>query len=378
MKLQKRIILTLFLVGFLVSCSENQNIALEELQQIKENVIKDSRLEIFEITQNGDSIIVKTNNKEVQEKIDALNNNNVYTTLLPQNSLKTFYGVINLSVANMRSKTRHGSTLITQGILGTPVRIFEKRGSWYRIQTPDKYMGWVDDYGVWPMTAEKFRVWAESEKIIFTDYTGFVYAEKNCTDNVISDIVIGNTLKHIQTGKDYYQVEFPDKRSGYVRKSQAKIYSDWLASRELSGESLVNLSKKFMGIPYLWGGTSIKGLDCSGFVKMLYFMHGKILQRDASQQVLYGREISTENNYKNLQKGDLMFFGKANRITHVGMYIGNLEYIHEAGRVKINSLDEKAKNYNSFRASSLQKVKRIIGSKDTAGISDLHNNEFYK
>ena len=324
-------------------------------------------------------ILVKTSNLEFFNKTQKLNDKNIEILLLPNKKLETKYGVINNSAANMRSETRYGSTLVTQGILGTPIKIYEKKGGWYKIQTPDKYLGWVNDYAIQPMNEKEMKKWNQSDKIIFMEHAGFVYKEKNCEGDVISDIVLGNILKHLGTSKKFYNVQFPDGRTGYVKKSQSKTVSQWLDEIELTEESLVKMAKKFMGIPYLWGGTSVKGIDCSGFVKTVYFMHGVILQRDASQQVLYGEKVSMDDDYEHLQKGDLLFFGSnPKRITHVGMYIGDKEFIHESGPVKINSLDKLAENYSGYRASSFRNVKRILGSVNTDGISTYKTNEYYK
>lgn len=93
------------------------------------------------------------------------------------------------------------------------------------------------------------------------------------------------------------------------------------------------------GVPYLWGGTSVKGVDCSGMVKTAYFAGGIVIARDASQQALTGERLARRR--PRCLKGDLIFFGNpaSGRVTHVAMYLGEGRFIHSAGRVKINSLD---------------------------------------
>ncbi len=366
-----------FFLIFILSCSGHQSNKIETIKKLSHSYIPDSRLEIFDITTDKDSLFVKTSDEAFYNDLLGKNFTHLSLSLLPRKSLKHQYGIVNLSACNMRSESRHGSTLITQAILGTPVKIYEKDGSWYRIQTPDHYIGWVDSYGIEPLSENKISRWSAAQKVIFTDFTGFVYSDQDCKEGVVSDIILGNILQLEQEHETAYAVSFPDNRRGFIKKSEAKLLKNYLDNINLTGESLVELSSYFMGIPYLWGGTSYKGLDCSGFVKTLYFMHGIILQRDASQQVLYGKAISTENNYANLEKGDLLFFGRKDRITHVGMYIGDSKYIHEAGRVKINSLNKNDKNFSEFRASSLQKVRRIIGHTDSEGITTIQSNNFY-
>jgi len=87
---------------------------------------------------------------------------------------------------------------------------------------------------------------------------------------------------------------------------------EWLKSSSLTGESIVQTAKQLLGVPYLWGGTSTKGMDCSGFTKQVYFMHGIILARDASQQVRYGRLIDEVGDFSDARPGDLVFSAKSN------------------------------------------------------------------
>src|SRR5699024_4878699 len=99
---------------------------------------------------------------------------------------------------------------------------------------------------------------------------------------------------------------------------------------------LVATAKTMTGAPYLWGGTSTKGMDCSGFTKTIFFMNGWVIPRDASQQVHAGESIDTSEGFDNLRPGDLLFFGRPatetspQRVVHVGMWIGNNEFIHSS------------------------------------------------
>jgi cell wall-associated NlpC family hydrolase len=138
-----------------------------------------------------------------------------------------------------------------------------------------------------------------------------------------------------------------------------------------------------MGIPYLWGGTSAKGFDCSGFVKTVYFLNGLILDRDASQQFQNGLRIRArrESFPDSLMAGDLMFFGSSRRgrprASHVGMYIGNGEFIHCAGMVKVNSLDSTKLNYSRPRRDSYLGARRMIGTPVGKGAMPLLQHDWY-
>ncbi|MBK7132617.1 MAG: C40 family peptidase [Bacteroidales bacterium] len=131
----------------------------------------------------------------------------------------------------------------------------------------------------------------------------------------------------------------------------------------------------------MWGGTSSKAVDCSGFMQSVFFRNGLILSRDASLQALHGDHVSVSEGYSDLQKGDLLFFGtrdeKGDHVTHVALYIGDSEFIHASSRVMINSLDSSRTNFSSFRKNSLLSARRILGAEDDSGIVLVSSHELY-
>ena len=165
-------------------------------------------------------------------------------------------------------------------------------------------------------------------------------------------------------------MQYPDGRTGFLQKDSAEPYGEWLESRDLSEEDLVATSKQLMGLPYLWGGTSAKGVDCSGFTKTIYFMNGMVIPRDASQQVNTGKVVDSTKNWENLQKGDLLFFGTPatdstkERVVHVGMWIGDNQFIHSSGNVHISSMDKNAEDFDEFNYNRYLRTKRLVGEED--------------
>ena len=119
---------------------------------------------------------------------------------------------------------------------------------------------------------------------------------------------------------------------------------------------IIEKAKELLGTPYLWGGNSTKGSDCSGFTQLLFKSEGFFLPRDARQQASLGKKI----NIHELLQGDLIFFGSKEKVTHVGISLGGYDYIHQGGKVEIHSLDEKSKIFNSSRAKTYMFAKRIL------------------
>ena len=145
---------------------------------------------------------------------------------------------------------------------------------------------------------------------------------------------------------------------------------------------MIQFARSMTGFPYMWGGTSTKAVDCSGFVKTIYFMSGTILARDASQQFLYGKPVDVSESIDLLEPGDLLFFGHlrddgSRRITHVGMYIGDTEVIHSSGMVRINSLDSRRPNFSSYLKETLMGARRLTGVSGQPGIQPVNQHPWY-
>lgn len=294
------------------------------------------------------------------------------------------YGILNISVSNLRVEPDFSSEMMTQGLMGMPVRILQHH-DWYRIQTPDNYIAWIHRVGVHPVTKAELAAWNHSEKIVVTSHYGFVYSQPNQDSQTVSDVVAGNRLKWEGTKGAFYKVAYPDGREGYISKSISMPESKWRVNLKQDAASIIRTAHTLMGVPYLWAGTSSKGVDCSGFMRTILYMHDIIIPRDASQQAYVGEHIDIAPDFGNLQPGDLIFFGRKatperkERVVHVGMYIGNKRFIHSQGDVHVSSFDPADELFDEFNLGRLLFATRILPyiNKEVE-LNTTATNEYYK
>ena len=360
-----------------LNAQENVN---DLLSNIKKELAPDSRVAIFDI--KADEV---KGNWVLKGKVD--------TKVLKQNTLKKLdekgvkyvdsvsvleftqekpWAVVKLALASHRTGGKHAAEMATQTIMGTPVKILEYAGDWARVQGPDEYISYVPSNSLHKMTQGEFDAWKKATRYIVTAYQTRL-VENPGGDITVTDLVMGNILEYKGEACDYVKLSTPDGREGYVLKSEVKELAAW-ADQKFDAELIVKVAHRLMGHGYLWGGTATKVTDCSGLVKVSYLANGIILHRDASQQALIGERIEAKD-WKKAKLGDLLFWGtKSGKVTHVGIYLKDGEYIHCSGRVKINSVDPEAKNYLTTPFLS---ISRIDGNIGTRGITMLKDHNWY-
>lgn len=370
------LVLALLVISSVACESSYEQEVEQKIKNTADHFAPDSRVALFDVEakESGGSWVLKGETNLPNAKaalmdslsaVDASFTDSIQVLPSPELEGKT-YALVNNSAANIRSRPSHPAQLVTQATMGMALRVLKKEGSWYYVQTPDDYLGWVDSGGLHTMTEEEFSNWKSAAKIIYQNTYGTVYEQPNANSPEVSDLVSGSILKSTGADGGYFKVSYPDGRTGYVSRSEARDFDEWKNSVEASEDRLVKRAESMKGAPYLWGGTSSKGMDCSGFTKTIYFMSGRIIPRDASQQVQAGKSIDTSEGFENLQRGDLLFFGSpatensSRRVVHVGMWIGNNEFIHSAGRVKVSSVDPEADNYDEYNLNRYLETRRYL------------------
>ncbi len=311
----------------------------------------------------------------------------LYLTLLTLLSVLSVsaqeYGVVNISVCNLRRTADYDAEMVSQALLGTPVHVLgisDNGNPWPQIQTPDTYTGWVHYNAIHKMSFEEYHAWNQAEKVVVTALNGIVYQEASAKSAVVSDVVAGDRLKFLGKKGAWLRVEFPDGRKGYVCRKVAMKEADWRKQLDKSPEAILKTAHSMLGFPYLWAGMSPKGMDCSGFVRTTLFMHDIITPRDCSQIYLTGERI---NDRSQLVPGDLVFFGRyredgSPRPSHVGFYIGNNRFIHSLGLVQIGSFDPQDPLYDAYNTGRYLFGDRILPYIDRMeGLNTTLTNPYY-
>lgn len=382
-RLKKINLLSLIGLLILASCTKKteekeENQAEVYISEIRNAYAPDKRVALFDVDANksNNTYILKGESNlpdavnALKEKLDAEGLS--YTDsiqVLPMAKEEKTHGLVKISVANLRGKGTHSAELVTQAMLGTPLTILKHTPGWSLIQTPEGYISWVDNGGIVSLTDEEFTDWKAADKLIYLNSYGASYVNPDTKSQVVSDLVAGNIIEVVGERNGFYEIKYPDGKKAFIEKEKAKPYLEWVASVDQSEEDLVASAKKMMGSPYLWGGTSPKGMDCSGFTKTVFFLNGLIIPRDASQQIHTGELVDSTKNFENLVPGDLLFFGKKatdtskERVVHVGMWIGDNKFIHAMGDVHISNMDTTADDFDKYNYDRYLRTKRIHDQK---------------
>lgn len=300
-----------------------------------------------------------------------------------------------LSVINMREEPDYAAELGTQALMGTPVKVLGRDDSyWVKIETPDGYKAWVNEMAIEPIDQERLDAWKAARRVVVTSYYSFFLDAPRPGAGHVSDAVWGDIVEAVGTHGSYTQVKLPAGTVCFIPSADVTDLRTWVDSREAvipadaaaervekARALILETAKKFLGVPYLWAGTSIKGVDCSGFSKTVYFLNGYMLLRNASQQCKTGEAVDVSEGLDNLQPADLVFFGreatedKPERITHVAIYMGDGKIIHASQLVRINSLIEGEPDHYARKPL---RACRIIGSQDCGkGVASIARSGVY-
>ncbi|MGB1308932.1 MAG: NlpC/P60 family protein [Oceanihabitans sp.] len=247
------------------------------------------------------------------------------------------YGICNLSIVPLRFEASDKSELVSQVLYGEHFKVLEQRKSWSKIRIAfDKYEGWIDNKQYIEISELQYQSLQEEKPILSCDLMQFVQDKSQ----QLYPITLGATLNGLSILNHKYE-----------GNTVCEITNK---------EELINTAFSYLNAPYLWGGKTPLGIDCSGFTQMVYKLNGYALLRDASQQATQGEALSF---IEESEPGDLAFFDNSEgNIVHVGIIMKDNYIIHAHGKVRIDRLDHSG-IYNADKRAHTHKlrvIKKII------------------
>lgn len=254
-------------------------------------------------------------------------------------------GICQLTLIPVRGEASERSEMVTQLLFGETVDVLENSGSWSFIHTHfDNYKGWVTSKMLTKLSENEYDIYISSTKV----YLKEVICRISAADPAFGMYLAGGSTLY---EKDNQLIT---GHRTLVLDHNTKLY------RLGDVVDIVETAYKFLNVPYLWGGRSALGIDCSGFTQIVFKMNGLVLPRDAYQQAEMGKTIHSVEHTK---PGDLAFFeNDKGRITHTGIVLENNEIIHASGKVRIDKLDQQGIFNVDFQEYShkLSNIKRIL------------------
>ncbi|MBI5600417.1 MAG: C40 family peptidase [Gemmatimonadetes bacterium] len=351
------------------------------LAPLRARYAPDRRVAVFDVTcaRQGEQVVVRGDvdqasaRRDVVAAMEAAKLGAVVDSIrvLPDPAFAdTTFGIVTVSVGHVRSNPAQSAELSTEVMMGMVLTILKRQGDWYFVQSADRYLGWLEGRVIHFTTQAGVEAWVNAPRVVVTGAFGVMRTKPDTTSLPVSDAVPLVLFKDGGVRGRWRAVETPDGRKGFIENRLVAGYATWKASRHLTAENVERDAKRFVGVPYLWGGTSPKGMDCSGFTKTVFRLNGVELNRDANQQATMGAEVSLADDFTHLAKGDLLFFGtkataeRAERITHVGIWLPGKQVISSRGGygVRIDSFDKTAPNFSDELNNSLVRARRVIGS----------------
>jgi cell wall-associated NlpC family hydrolase len=240
---------------------------------------------------------------------------------------ETERATVAVPVLTMYSKANTDADVVSQAIYGMPVNVLEQNAAWARIKTPDEYTGWAEAAAIRRVTAGESIYASKGRVATVESLFAHLYREPSVTKHKpLLSVPFDSKLELVGEKDDeserWFEVRLVNGSKAWVQHGDVTLDP---AARTIP--ELTELSRRFLGLPYTWGGSSSFGYDCSGFTQMLCRRGGVEIPRDADEQAAWSGMTKVEKN--DLEPGDLLYFGKSlQKITHTGFYLGDGEFIH--------------------------------------------------
>ncbi len=256
------------------------------------------------------------------------------------------YGFCHISIVPVRTEPSDKSEICTQILFGELIRVIETYKGWCKVQLVyDNYKGWIDKKQFSPLSNDEFLLLNKSSLHTVNDLVQLI----SVNENEIVPIVLGSSLPGL-SGNTFKVQNNTYTFEGFTRNFDKRT----------NHEEVIGNAHLYLNAPYLWGGRSPFGIDCSGFVQMVFKLSGIILARDANQQSEQGETI---NLIHEAQPCDLLFFeNEEKKIIHTGILLSRSKIIHASGKVRIDTIDHNGIFNHDLNAYThkLRLIKRIV------------------
>jgi len=252
------------------------------------------------------------------------------------------FGICNLAIVPVRAEASDRSEQVSQLLFGEHFKIIEMTAKWVQVEIAyDGYIGWIDSKQYQAISEEQYQILNDTPIVLNADLVEYI----TTPNNQLTSITLGASLS------------FLDIEEININKYH---FEGFKVCGEKPKSDLIKTAFMYLNAPYLWGGKTPFGIDCSGFTQMVYKLNGHKLLRDASQQATQGEALSF---IEESEPGDLAFFdNEEGNIIHVGIMMENNYIIHASGKVRIDRLDHLG-IYNAEvnrHTHKLRVIKKVI------------------